>query len=176
MSCEGFISHIFQIFSWQISSKLVTFPFSILQNNACYKNPCKYGGECQPDGDYGYKCKCLEGYYGDHCQVSHTRFKYHYILIHFFFFFLFFSYVLYSSFVIWRLPIIAQMFTITLSILQNNACYNNPCKYGGECHPDGDYGYKCKCLKGYYGDHCQVGDFIKFVSFTKRLSLDLKTF
>ena len=34
-------------------------------------NPCKNGGTCVRKGKKGYKCECLDPYFGKHCQKEH---------------------------------------------------------------------------------------------------------
>lgn len=45
----------------------------------------------------------------------------------------------------------------------NMTCHYNPCRNGGECVPEG-YGYQCQCLPGFYGDDCQLGEWMVSIS------------
>lgn len=40
---------------------------SFLAVNLCEEKPCKHGGKCIPVG-LSYRCECMTGYEGIHCQ------------------------------------------------------------------------------------------------------------
>ena len=42
------------------------------RKDACFNQPCKNKGICtnNPDGETKYKCECLEGYYGENCDIG----------------------------------------------------------------------------------------------------------
>ena len=38
-------------------------------------------------------------------------------------------------------------------------CSGNPCQNGAKCDFYGKEQYKCRCLPGYTGEHCEIGKF-----------------
>lgn len=45
-------------------------------------------------------------------------------------------------------------------VLEINECASNPCNFNGTC-VDKFRGYNCSCPDGYYGDHCEKGEYIE---------------
>ncbi len=43
----------------------------------CGSDPCLNGATCQ-DGPNGYRCRCLPGYEGAHCQIDVSVCRHHY--------------------------------------------------------------------------------------------------
>ena len=46
---------------------------------------------------------------------------------------------------------------------KDEMCHPNPCQNGGTCKPGRNGSYKCICLVGFSGGHCQ-GMFYNFIS------------
>ena len=42
---------------------------NVLDIDDCNTDPCNNGGTCE-DNVNGYKCKCVDGFTGEHCQTS----------------------------------------------------------------------------------------------------------
>ena len=45
-----------------------TKPVTRPPDEICHPNPCQNGGTCKATRNGGYKCICLVGYSGSHCQ------------------------------------------------------------------------------------------------------------
>lgn len=42
----------------------------------CHPNPCQNGGTCKATRNGGYRCICLVGYSGSHCQGEKHGFRF----------------------------------------------------------------------------------------------------
>ena len=42
--------------------------FNIVDIDDCSPNPCQNGGSCIDEVD-SYKCECVEGYFGENCNL-----------------------------------------------------------------------------------------------------------
>ena len=40
-----------------------------------------------------------------------------------------------------------------------NPCEPNPCQHDGTCHNNGDGTYRCDCVEGFDGIHCEHGEY-----------------
>ena len=110
-------------------------------------NPCQNSGRCYTRrNERGYRCYCKGHYYGENCEKG----KY-----------------------IWRNSCTSnnkdRMWYKTntnkhVSKLSESLCkQENPCQNGGQCETNSyrNIGYSCRCKKGFGGDHCQLGNYIK---------------
>ncbi len=47
-------------------------------------------------------------------------------------------------------------YVISYLYLDKDECSSSPCMYEGTCQDEIDH-YKCECLPGYNGTHCEIG-------------------
>ncbi|XP_061457671.1 basement membrane-specific heparan sulfate proteoglycan core protein isoform X5 [Rhineura floridana] len=65
-----------------INGKKVDISYSFLESRGisqcfdsspCDRRPCQHGGKCLLTGEYEFQCLCLDGYKGEHCEVSEVH-------------------------------------------------------------------------------------------------------
>ncbi|CAH1187899.1 unnamed protein product [Phyllotreta striolata] len=137
------------------------------RQDPCLPNPCKYGGQCRRQG-FNYHCICPPGKDGRQCESQKDDAC--------------FDNPCQNGGSCRESPDGSSFFCLCRSGYKGNqcevvadSCRPNPCLYGGLCMNQKP-GYKCSCVDGRYGRHCEKSTYgFQELSYMSFPSLDAAT-